>query len=174
MVMGQFAQAAEAINSPALDAELLLGEKLEDVVAATIGAYALLRLGELERLHDWTENLRNWFPWLPDGAAIRGEHLARLGRHGEALACFAELPRRGLPVFTDGLSYSVDRIRLYVNLGRDHFAGMPISYDDALGLRRRLESYGTFADLREPFLTFTGLDPSRPDDRSLSEDIDDV
>jgi hypothetical protein len=92
-------------------AERLLAGKLEDPIAATIGAYSLLRYGRLEHLHDWTANLAQWFPWLPDAAAIRGEHLARLGRHADALAAFVALP--GLPMFSDGISYTWERIRLY-------------------------------------------------------------
>ena len=39
----------------------------------------LLRLGELDRLHDWTHNLAELVPVAPDGLAPWGEHQARLG-----------------------------------------------------------------------------------------------
>src|SRR5262249_9304582 len=82
-------------------AEPLLQQKMDDPIAAAVGGYTLLRFGDLDRLHDWTKNLYNWFPALADGAAIYGEHLARLGRHPEALTVFASVPIRGLPIFSD-------------------------------------------------------------------------
>ena len=72
-------------DSPAVVSEDLLYGKVADPIAACVGAYTLLRLGELDRLHEWTENLKNWFDWLPDGLAIRAEHLARRGQHAQAL-----------------------------------------------------------------------------------------
>src|SRR5207245_2876149 len=57
---GYAKQAAEAIDSPQLDAEELLRGKKQDPLAAAVGAYALLRFAELERLHDWTTNLYRW------------------------------------------------------------------------------------------------------------------
>ncbi len=149
----------------AISFERLLQQKMADPIAAAVGAYMLLRLGELERLHDWTRNLANWFPWLPDGLAIWGEHQARLGRHAEALTSFLQLPDRGLPIFSDGLSYAVDRLRLY---SRFPIAGQPPeSAGRAQELLARLQQFADSVDFRKPILTFTGLDPSQPDDELL-------
>ena len=63
-------------NSPAVVSEELLLGKVADPIAACVGAYTLLRLGEIDRLHEWTENLKNWFDWLPDGLAIRARATA--------------------------------------------------------------------------------------------------
>src|SRR5262249_11698113 len=101
------------------DLERALQEKNSDPVAAAIGAYALLRLGELDRLHDWTANLFDWFPWLADAAAIRGEHLARLGRHEEALDALRTMRGRGLPLFGRGLGYALARLQTYAALSPD-------------------------------------------------------
>ena len=59
-------------------------------------------------------NLYTEFPWLPDGAAIEGECLAREGNHQDSLKAFLAVAERGLPLFTDGLSYTIDRLQLYV------------------------------------------------------------
>ena len=64
-------QAAETLESPNLDAENLLRGKMADPIAAAVGAYALLSFADLERLHDWTQNLYDHFPDLADAAAIR-------------------------------------------------------------------------------------------------------
>lgn len=163
-------QQQASVTSHAIDAERLLYSKAADPIAAAVGAYALLRFGELDLLHDWTENLRNWFTWLPDGAAIRGEHLAREGKHQEALTAFLDLQPRGLPVFSDGLSYAVDRLRLYVSLGEKHF-----SSDDtkkAQSLLETLQRFAAFTDFRKPITTFTGTTPDKPSDDILPERFD--
>ena len=60
----------------------LLNEKYEDPVAAAVGAYGLLKFGNNDR-RDWIKNLCNDFSWLPDGAAIEAEYLAREGKNEE-------------------------------------------------------------------------------------------
>ncbi|CAN0281815.1 unnamed protein product, partial [Phaeothamnion confervicola] len=61
--------------SNADEAESLLYQKMANPVTAAIGGYFLLKIDELERLHDWANNLANWFPWLPDGAIIHATQL---------------------------------------------------------------------------------------------------
>lgn len=176
MLLGYFLrglldQAVTITTSNALQAEQLLDQKLSYPIAAAVGAYALLRFGDLDRLHNWTENLNNWFTWLPDGAAIGGEHLARLGKHKEALPVFLELPSRGLPIFSDGLSYAIDRLRLYTTADNTHFD--PSALSQAQSLLKDLKRFIAFVDFRKPLLTFSGIDASKPDDRPLGEDIED-
>jgi hypothetical protein len=164
---GCFSQVVTALDSQAMSAETLLMQKKRDPLAAAVGAYGILRFGQLEQLHDWTRNLWRWFQWLPDGAAIWGEHLARLGRHKEALEVFLELPKRGLPFFSEGLSYAVDRLRVYVTLGEVEFGA-----DKAAGAARALEllqQFTPYADFGKPVLTYTGLDPAHPDDTPLDD-----
>ena len=162
---GRWQLAAGVTDSPAVSAEALLRKKREQPIAAAVGAYALLRLGELERLHDWSGNLMKWFEWLPDSAAIRGEHLARTGDHKEALRAFCKLRERGLPYFSDGLSYAVDRLRFYRGIGEKHFDADDLKECEAnLAL---LEPFCPFTDFGKPLTTFTGLDPSHPDAKPL-------
>jgi CheY-like chemotaxis protein len=164
---GQLDQAKATAESASMQAEQLLAGKLRQPVAAIIGAYALLRFSALRHLHDWTENLKNWFPTCPDGAAIRGEHLARLGLHRDALRCFLELPQRGLPIFRDGLSASVDRLRQYRQLGSAHFDETSLrAAADAL---ERLERFVPAIAFKQPILTYTGLSPTEPQPRNESE-----
>lgn len=163
---GRLRDAESTADSPDLAAERLLYEKRREPIAAAVGAYALLRFGELARLHEWTENLRNWFGWLPDGAAVRGEHLARLGRHDEALAAFLELPARGLPLFSDGVAFADDRLRLYLGHG---------GFDDALHARAReaLEALQPFLgalDFEQPITTFDDVDLDWPAGAELDVD----
>jgi molecular chaperone DnaK len=158
---GLWQHAADVVESAALSAQDLLYQKRRYPIAAAIGAYALLRFGELERLHDWTNNLKNWFKWLPDGICIRGEHLALLGQHEEALEVFCELPERGLPYFSDGLSYAVNRLRLYTSLDEKPFKADKLEL--AVSILKRLETFVPFVNFRRPVLTYTGVNPSKPD-----------
>jgi hypothetical protein len=113
MRKGALRQAELASRSDAMSAERLLLEKVRDPFAACVGAYTLLTLGEVERLHDWTKNLQDWFTWLSDGLAIRGEHLARLGQHDEAVSCLTQIPTRGVPSFSMGIGIAANRLRQY-------------------------------------------------------------
>lgn len=160
-----FIRATEALGEE-LTAEKLLQGKFSDPIAAAVGAYALLRFNKIDLLHDWTENLHNSFTWLPDGSVLLGEHLARLGRHKEALDAFLETRQRGIPVFSDGLSYLIDRLNTYLNIGNDDF----ISRDQkniATGMMTLLQRISAFTDFREPFTTYTGLNILEPDDEKL-------
>jgi hypothetical protein len=71
------------------------------------------------------------------------------------------LPDRGLPYFNDGISYAVDRLRLYKNLGTKHFDEQELERC-ALTLAM-LEPFCDFTDFRKPLMIFTGLDPKHPD-----------
>ena len=162
---GRWQLAANVSDSAAVSAQRLLYDKLQHPISAAIGGYALLRLGALDRMNEWSENLMNWFSWLPDGAAVRGEHLARLGNHQEALEAFCQLRERGLPYLSDGLSYAVDRLRLYQSVGKKNF-----SEDDlkkCAATLALLEPFSYFTDFRKPLTTFTGLDPAKPDAKPL-------
>jgi hypothetical protein len=95
------------------DAEHLLQQKMADPFGAALGGYALLRAGQLDRLHHWPRNLADSFPWLPDGAVIAGEEAALEGDHAVAITYVCEAARRGLPVFGPGFSLLAARLREY-------------------------------------------------------------
>ena len=152
---GYLQEAAQALRSEQITAEKLLQEKGWHPFGAAVGAYSLLQFGELDRLHNWTENLMKWFPWFPDGLAIHGEHLARVGKHQEALQAFADLPLRGIPQFSLGLSYAVNRLKLYTRTTAPDFD--PNVLDKASTALRYLEEVGNYTDFREPVLTTEGI-----------------
>jgi hypothetical protein len=149
MEHSRFGAAAEMTQAAALSAEALLFEKTRDPLAAAAGAYALLRLGELERLHDWTGNLYEWFPWLPDAVVIRAEHMARSGAGREAIEVLHGLWDRGLPIFTEGFSLAEDLLRR----ARDSRSRL---------LLDRLRDYTPFVDFNRTFVNYTGLEPGTP------------
>lgn len=135
----------------AMKAKGMVHGKAEDPVAAMAGAYALLAMNQLDELPEsWTSDLCKGNEWLPDAAAIRGEHLARLGRCVEADEIFLLLEQRGLPYVSDGLFYAVDRLS---------------ASDDerARHLLRTLRPYARAAATRSAFVIFPALDPRNVD-----------
>lgn len=154
LMRGEIGEALVMSTSTALSAERLLYDKASDPVAAAAGAFALLQLGELERLHDWTDNLRRLFGWLPDGLVARAEHLAQVGEHDQALSLLLELPARGLPSLGAGLAYATERLRLYAAI---HPSKRPV--------RRALDwivPYSAAVDVQAKVTTFTGDAPDTP------------
>ncbi|MES0020235.1 DNA/RNA non-specific endonuclease [Mesorhizobium sp. M0036] len=104
----------------------LLSDKHEFPVAAAVGAYVMMLVGPPDGrdnestspgnwLDRWTETLYRATPWLADGLCIRAEVLARRGEHRDALDLLYELPSRGLPMFTPGLRFALDRLSGYRN-----------------------------------------------------------
>jgi hypothetical protein len=90
---------------------------MNDPIAAAVGAYALFAICRTRPPPRLDREPLQLFQRLPDGAAIRAEHLARLGAHDDAVDTFLKLLDRGLPLFTDGLAYALDRLRLYRDTG---------------------------------------------------------
>jgi hypothetical protein len=114
----------------------------------------------MERLHDWTKNLYTWFGWLPDGAALYGEHLARLGEHEGAVKVFAEVPQRGLPVLADSFFYVYERLRSYTALKKEKARGVDIEL--VKKTLAPLERFAFWIHRRRALLSYRGLDPRDP------------
>ncbi|QDT50543.1 hypothetical protein Pan258_46220 [Symmachiella dynata] len=166
---GMYSEAGESISSDTMTGEYLLRNKTTDPIAAAVGSYTILKIGKLDALHEWTANLMNLFKWLPDGAAIRGEHVARRGEHLEACRAFLLLEQRGLPIFTEGLSYALDRLRVYSS----SFSAMPeLSLEEREStkhLLKRLERFTPFVDFDRTYVTYTGIDSVNPGLKGLKK-----
>jgi hypothetical protein len=155
-----FREVLQVADSSNILAQVPLGGKFESPVGAAIGAYALLRAGDIERLHEWTTNLCNGFPWLPDGVVILAEHLARIGKHQDALTTLMSLPERGLPFTSSGLTYALNRLRQYQPLiAKDKLHADSSAVDDLIAA---LAHYANFVDIARVILAFTGSDPLKP------------
>jgi hypothetical protein len=166
---GLLQYAAALATSSALRDDLLAPDREPDVVGAIIVGYILLRVADLESLHEWIERLKDRFQSLPDGLAIMAEYQARLGEHIEAQRIIHKLATVGLPFMRDGLSYVVNRLRQYT-----HSIPVPSEQEStewAQSLLDQLQSFASFMDFHKPILTFTGLDPSRPSADALGPDL---
>ncbi len=147
-----------------MSARGLLADKISDPIAAVAVAVALLAVDQAERVHDWLSNLAHMFTWLPDGAALAAESAARRGDHGEAVHHLLSLQARGIPLFSDSLSYALDRLGRYE---RDR--GEPRADRATLqALRRRLQPYAEFRIYGRPLTTFRGSHPDQPGDAKSS------
>jgi hypothetical protein len=139
---------------------ITLKSKLFDVIVvgrghAAMCAYAILFIGDFERLHNWTENLKNWFEWLPDGLVIRGEHLTLTGDHQRAPRESIEVGSREIPIFNVGLSMIVERLKLYVDAEGEFGSG---DIGRAKQLLDDLVPLCSFADWRKPTVTLRNPD----------------
>lgn len=141
----------------------LLADKHEFPIAAAVGAYVMMLVGpsnayETENtssgswLDRWTETLYRDAGWLADGLCIRAEMLARWGRHREALDLLYELPSRGLPLFTPGLRFALDRLSGYRNASGKHFD--PADGEKTGALLDRLYRTASNANFDRPVLNF--------------------
>ncbi|MFC7446632.1 trypsin-like peptidase domain-containing protein [Rhodococcus daqingensis] len=171
--LGLASEAAMGVGpgTHSLDADQLIGGDAQDPIAAAVGCYALLRFNRLEQLDETSENLRTAATWLPDGAAIRGEHLARLGRHTEALEAFLEVAGRGLPVFNEGLSFTMERLDLYLRARESELT--PAQVERVRALLPLLQRYCAVTDFTKQLLRFHGLTPNTPGSEPASALISD-
>jgi endonuclease G len=154
---GMLTEASQLLlDDPALQ---LPNDKFEDPVAAVVGAYGLLKFGNKDR-RDWINNLYNRYEWLPDGAAIEAECLAREGKHREACRTFLQLADRGIPLFTDGLFFAVNRLEPFTRAGSSNAPDEEIKR--ARSLLELLRTYCQFLDLSKQITRYTGRMPHLP------------
>lgn len=142
-------------------AEDLLFEKIQDPASAAIGGYFLLLASDLDRLHDWTKNLSEWFKFFPDGAVIRAWHSMRLSPPDFETARdqLIEAVHRGLPVYTVGLRLLADGLALcsarIVEREGKHDSDVARALDI-------IASYAAAADWASATTSFYGMKPDRP------------
>lgn len=98
------------------------------VLRAVTGAYVLLRGNALDGLDAWLQTLSALSPALPDVPILRAELLARLGMHEEALTLLRVAIGGRLPWFRSGLSYMLERVRLYIDVSAN--TEVPFRIDD--------------------------------------------
>ena len=143
-------------------AEQMLYGKMVNPSGAAIGGYYLLKIRDLDRLHNWTENLANWIDWMADGPVIRAWHLLKTARlhgadkadtHSKAREHLLEAVKRGVPTYTEGLRLLRDGLNM---LCQDQ------SDVEALEAKKIIDRYTESCDWSSPMTTFLGARPDEP------------
>ncbi|WP_027684193.1 hypothetical protein [Rhizobium leguminosarum] len=83
--------------------ERALQGKVQDPMVATLGGIVLVSTAEsaeAQRWDAWLRNLANWFPGIPDSAAIYGYRLLQLGEREVAHEWLIKSVQAGLPFFS--------------------------------------------------------------------------
>jgi len=112
-IAGRITEAALCIDWDTPIAKKQLRGDPEHPICAVICGYILLRTNQIERLDSWLREFADRFDWLPDSLLVLAEYYARRGEHDEAYRALLKLSGRGLPLFSSGLSYAVDRLSIY-------------------------------------------------------------
>ncbi len=131
----------EYIGNGLLDAGLQLAADLLDrseetlraerasSLQAVLAGYILLRANAVENLEARAARLR-LASWIPDVAVIEAEALARLGRHDEAVATLRTVLNGPCPWFRSGISYVLERLRLYLDVDSEESESFGLSAED--------------------------------------------
>lgn len=93
----------------------LIANQATPPVAATLGAYLLLRLGYATDLDDVTQRLTTDYAQLSDGHVLRAEHLASVGRLADAEMCIERALEVGAPIFGEGITRLLDGVAQFRN-----------------------------------------------------------
>jgi hypothetical protein len=116
--------------------EQALAGKGASVLRAITGAYILLRANTLDGVEAWLDRLEPMATNLPDLLPLRMELSARKGDHGEAVNRMVALLDSGrCPWFRAGLSYTLERLRLYIDVTDNRHAVFNLSRGDYLSFR---------------------------------------
>ena len=166
MQRGDISSAQGMADQPKL-AEELLYSKYENTNAAAVGGYFLLKVRDLERLHNWANNLAEWFEWMPDGAIIHAWQLIMgTGQNNEKRTAHLDQARkrlleavgRGVPVYTEGLRLLRDGLLYFDSRAQGKDAEIAAALT-------RIGAYAAAADWSVSTTTFTGKSPDVPDAR---------
>ncbi|RZJ92123.1 MAG: hypothetical protein EOO20_02840 [Chryseobacterium sp.] len=101
-------------------AEDLLRDKITNPFAAAVGGYYLLKSRDLERMHDWANNLANWFPAFSDGAIIHAWQMIQEGQKCQSVIRqrLLEGQSRGIPIYTEGVKLLYEGLRQLSSISR--------------------------------------------------------
>jgi hypothetical protein len=134
----------------------MLFEKMANPLAAAAGAYVLLNTEQSEERddwHRWVRNLMNWFPWLPDGAIQHAWVMLHYynDKNGivEARANLLAGYRRGLPLYSKGVSLLLEGLTLLANDARAE-EKQDQEVEEALKITRQM---ALATNMRQPFTT---------------------
>ncbi|RCR71262.1 hypothetical protein [Larkinella punicea] len=156
LMNGDFQSIGKLRNEVLELAQRSLFGKREDPLGAVIGGYVLLQTMDVLGFSNWTENLYNWFPNIPDGAVIHGWTLLKQETPNliQASELFIEAVNRGIPYYTIGLRRLYDGLNLlaaHSSLNKE-----PIVKEKIQKALNKLRSVVSKADWNQPVTTLIG------------------
>jgi hypothetical protein len=132
--------------------------------------YGLLRSATMTEVAQTAGELSRLLPREPDAMVIAAEVAARLGNHKDALDGFLESLPIGLPSFSVGINYVVDRLRFYTRTTTKKTRVSKIDPDhnekiDPASAKRiqRIQEFAIYMDFNIALVSYSGLDISSPD-----------
>ena len=166
MQKGDMSSAKTLADAPVL-AEQLLHQKFVNTDAAAVGGYFLLRIKDLNRLHNWANNLADWFDWMADGPIIHAWQILLSILDTGDLSSARELARkqlleavkRGIPVYTEGLRLLREGLLYFHRFAKGEDAEVAAALDS-------IGRYAVAADWAMTSTTFTGSRPDAPSEKS--------
>lgn len=160
--LGSLAQAAARADPDRL--KLATQDKVNGQTAAVAGMLLLARAGRIGDVHDWTRNLMQWFPEIPDGAVLWAESLRSAIDHGhpapfgvtapieEMASALLRLGQQGMPFFADSLEFAKRLVRYVLRQLKDGEVRSSL-----LVIQRRLEQLFQTAMPSGHFIALAGL-----------------
>ncbi|KTE39769.1 MULTISPECIES: hypothetical protein [unclassified Sphingopyxis] len=135
----------------------LLDEPGFSLLRGMTGVYVMLRTNAVDALEQWIDALAERAPQVADIRAMRVEFLARTGRHAEAAAALSRALDAECPWCRAGVSYLVERLRLYLDLEGASRKSLGVGADDweRFGAaKKRFERLTPFLSTGHVFTTF--------------------
>lgn len=167
---GEIKMASEIEQEQARLAEEMVFYKRKDPMAAAVGGYFLLRIQDYARLHNWANNLANWFTWMPDGAIIHAWQLIAQFRQtaggkennlDQARERLIEAVARGYPIYSEGLRLLRDGLILFDQKAEGEDPEIRAALNEA-------GAYYSAADLSTSTTTFLGETPYSPSPKPIT------
>jgi hypothetical protein len=127
------------------------------LLRGTLGAYVMLRANNVEKLEPWLAEMIDKAPGLSDIRIMRAELLGRLGRHSEAVDEIKVALISLCPWFRSGITYLLDRLRLYLDIEEEDKATLPmteVDWEVFAFAKSRLEKLSPYLVTRNLFTTF--------------------
>ncbi len=153
-VLGEMQTVSSAFISQGKDAML---QSRVSLLRGLTGAYVMLRANTLDGMGEWLQQLGEMAPLLPDTYTLQAELLARAGRHEEAVLALKRATHALCPWFRAGVSYMLERLRLYTELDDETKATLNLTAEDWAQFghaRRRLERMAPMLVVSQVFTTF--------------------
>ena len=167
--LGSLAQAAARAEPERL--KLAVEDKVNGQTAAVAGMLLLARASRIGDVRDWTRNLMQWFPEIPDGAVLWAESLRSAMEQGdptpfgvaapidEMASALLRLGQHGMPFFADSLELAERLLRHVLR----HLKDVEVR-SALLVIQQRLEHLFQTAMPSGHFIALAGLPrPAWPD-----------